>query len=356
MDIGITHEAEQEILINPSQMESGPRTSVLFALPATQEFGAAVARCAGIELGALEARHFGGGEHKIRPLISVRDRRVFVVQSLCAQPSSESEMPGSVNDRLCELLFFAATVRDHGASSTCAIVPYLAYSRKDRRTKARDPVTSRYVAQLIEAVGIERVVTVDVHNPAAFDNAFRIHAEHLTTTALFARHFAQRLGQQQAAIVSPDLGGGKRAQLLREVLERHLGRAVEFGVVEKRRSQGVLSGHQLMGDLEGRAVVLIDDLISTGTTLRRAARACREAGATAVFVGAAHALFASGSEEFLQDRLIDEIAVTDTVPIQPAARAAAGARLVVLSASTLVGKALRCLEGHGSLTQLLELQ
>ncbi len=292
----------------------------------------------------------------MRPLVSVRGRRVYVVQSLHGQGQGDDGTPASVNDRLCELLFFAATVRDAGASRICAIAPYLAYSRKDRRTKARDPATSRYVAQLIEAVGIDHVVSMDVHNPAAFDNAFRIRADHLTTTALFARHYARRLGELPVAVVSPDLGGGKRAQLLREALERHLGRAVEFGVVEKRRSQDVVSGHQVMGDLTGRAVVLIDDLISTGSTLRRAARACREAGATAVLVGATHALLTTGSEALLQDDLIDEIAVTDTVPIASDAMVVAGARLVVLPASRLVGEALRCLEGHGSLMQLLELQ
>jgi ribose-phosphate pyrophosphokinase len=333
-----------------------PQGSVLFALPASREFGAAVARAAGVELGALEARDFGGGEHKIRPLVSVRNRRVYILQSLYGQPVAEGSTPGSANDRLCELLFFAGAVRDAGAASVCAIAPYLAYSRKDRRTKARDPVNARYVAQLIEAVGVDHVLSVDVHNPAAFDNAFRIRADHLATTALFARHFARRLGKSAAAVVSPDLGGGKRAQLLRESLERHLGRAVDFGVVEKRRSQGVVSGHQLMGELAGRAVAIVDDLISSGTTLRRAARACREAGATAVYVGATHALFTAGSEALLEDRLVDEIAVTDCVPIHPQAAAAAGERLVVLPASSFVGDAVRCLEGHGSLTELLELQ
>jgi ribose-phosphate pyrophosphokinase len=330
--------------------------SVLFALPATADFGAAVARSAGIELGKLEARSFGGGEHKIRPLISVRGRRVYIVQSMHGQAVADGPTPGSANDRLCELLFFAGAVRDAGATGVCAIAPYLAYSRKDRRTKARDPIGARYVAQLMEAVGIDHVLSVDVHNPAAFDSAFRIRADHLTTTALFARHYAHRLGKSAAAVVSPDLGGGKRAQLLRESLERHLGRAVEFGVVEKRRSQGVVSGHQLMGELSGRAVVIIDDLISTGTTLQRAARACREAGATAVYVGATHALFTTGSDALLGERLIDEIAVTDCVPVAARATAAAGERLVVLPASTLVGEAVRCLEGHGTLTELLELQ
>jgi ribose-phosphate pyrophosphokinase len=343
-------------LIDAYIMPPQAQGSVLFALPGTREFGAAVAGSAGVELGILEARSFGGGEHKIRPLVSVRGRRVYIAQSMHGQPALDGPTPGSANDRLCELLFFAGAVRDAGASSVCAIAPYLAYSRKDRRTKARDPANSRYVAQLIEAVGIDHVLSVDVHNPAAFDNAFRIRADHLTTTALFARHFAGRLGPGAVAVVSPDLGGGKRAQLLRESLERHLGRAVEFGVVEKRRSQGVVSGHQLMGDLAGRAVAIVDDLISTGTTLQRAARACREAGATAVHVAASHALFTTGSEALLEDRLIDEIAVTDCVPIDPRAKAAAGGKLVVLPASLLVAEAVRCLEGHGSLTQLLELQ
>jgi ribose-phosphate pyrophosphokinase len=119
----------------------------------------------------------------------------------------------SPNDKLCRLLFFAAAVRDAGAGRVTAVIPYLAYARKDRRSQLRDPITTRYVAQLIEAVGVDRVVVVDVHNLAAFENAFRCPSVHLEARPLFVAHLLSLLREQAAVIVSPDAGGAKRAEL-----------------------------------------------------------------------------------------------------------------------------------------------
>src|SRR5690606_10337866 len=129
---------------------------------------------------------FEDGEHKIRPLTSVRGRDVYVLSSLYG------ETDRSPDEKLCRLLFFIATLRDNGATRVTAVVPYLAYARKDRRTQSRDPVTTRYVASLFEAVGVDRVVTLDVHNLAAFQNAFRCRTEHLEARMLFVRHLVER--------------------------------------------------------------------------------------------------------------------------------------------------------------------
>lgn len=145
---------------------------VLFAPLTTRALGTAVADALGMTLAGLEERRFGSGEFKIRPLESVRNRDAYIVHTL------HGDFEASACDRLCELLFLAGAVRDAGAARVCAVIPYLAFARKDRRTKARDPVTSRYVAQMIESIGIGRVMAVEVHNPAAFDNAFRISADH----------------------------------------------------------------------------------------------------------------------------------------------------------------------------------
>ena len=183
---------------------------LIFALDATRDLGTAVAGALGLELAPHEERAFEDGEHKARALISVRGRDVYVVQSLHGGPEA------SPNDKLCRLLFFAGAVRDAGAGRVTAVIPYLAYARKDRRTQLRDPITTRYVAQLIEAVGVDRVVVVDVHNLAAFENAFRCPTIHLEARPLFLAHLLPLLRKQKVAIVSPDAGGAKRAELLRE--------------------------------------------------------------------------------------------------------------------------------------------
>ena len=331
-------------------MEASRSNMSLFAPPATHALGMAVANGLDCGLAAVEQRAFGGGEFKIRALESVRLRRTYIVQQL------HGDAAGSAGDKLCELLFLAAALRDAGAERVCAVIPYLAFARKDRRTKSRDPVTSRYVAQLIEAVGIDHVMVVEVHNPAAFDNAFRIRADHLTTTRLFAEHFAARHFAGPLAVVSPDLGGAKRAQLLRESLQKRLATSVEFGCVEKRRSGGAVSGQYLAGDVAGRTVILLDDLISSGGTLLRAARTCRANGAAAVHAVATHAPVDSGAAGVVADPAFDSVTLTDTVPVDPAFARALADRLTVLPIAGLLAGAIGCLEGRGSLTALLDLE
>ncbi len=325
-----------------------PNSIALFAPTATRPLGEAVAAALGCKLSALEERRFEGGEFKIRPLEAVRSRRVYIIQSL------HGDAAGSACDKLCELLFLAGAARDAGAERVCAVIPYLGFARKDRRTQSRDPVTSRYVAQLIEAIGIDHVMVVEVHNPAAFDNAFRVRADHLTTTRLFAEHFAGCGFQGPLAVVSPDLGGAKRAQLLREALQTRVGMPVEFGCVEKRRSVGVVSGHYFAGNVAGGSVILLDDLISSGATLLRAARTCRAAGAVSVHAVATHAPLTAEAANVLDDPAFDSLTLTDTVPLDPQSSRALADRVTVVPIAPFLAAAVGCLHGRGSLAALLE--
>lgn len=187
---------------------------VVFALQASRDFGEKVCAVAGVSLSAHEEREFEDGEHKTRPLVNVRNRDVYVIQSLYGDQQQ------SVNDKLCRLLFFLGALRDASAGRVTAVVPYLCYARKDRKSKPRDPVTTRYVAALFEAVGTGRVVTLDVHNLAAFQNAFRIRTDHLEARGLFVDHFAPLVQSEEIVVVSPDAGGVKRAEDFRQALSR----------------------------------------------------------------------------------------------------------------------------------------
>lgn len=281
---------------------------MLFALEGSRDFGEQVAAHLAVPLAAHEERSFEDGEHKARPLQSVRGRDVFVVHSLHGDDRQ------SANDKLCHLLFFCGALRDSGAASVTAVTPYLCYARKDRRTKPNDPITLRYVAALFEAVGIQRVIAVEVHNLAAFENAFRCPTWHVECAPIFARHFAPIVRGAPVVAVSPDAGGAKRAARFREELQALTGQEVTSAFMEKTRSAGVVHGEVLAGDVRGRAAVIVDDLISTGGTLVRAARACRTAGATSVFAAAAHGLFMSGAPQLMTEPAIDGIVVVDTVP------------------------------------------
>ena len=258
-----------------------------------------------------------------------------------------------MNDKLCRLLFFIAALKENGAGRVTAVIPYLAYARKDRRTKPNDPVITRYVAQMFEAVGTDAVVALEVHNPAAFENAFRIRTVALTATPLFV-DYAKKLaaGGEKLCVVSPDLGGGKRAELFRETLEAEIDRPVGKGFAEKHRSGGVVSGDMFVGEVEGSTVLIIDDLISTGGTLLRAAAAARKNGAKKVIALVTHGLFMPGATQVIADPAIDRFVVTDSVPPFRLG-AAALAKIDTLRAAPLLAETIRRLHEGRALTDLL---
>jgi ribose-phosphate pyrophosphokinase len=323
----------------------GPRLQ-LFALHATAELGKAVGQALGQPLAQHEEREFEDGEHKARPLDTVRGADVYVVQSLHGGPIE------SANDKLCRLLFFVGALKDAGAARVTAVVPYLCYARKDRRTKPNDPVTTRYVASLFEAVGTDVIVTLEVHNPAAFENAFRCRTVTLTTAPLFV-DYAKALDEKNLCVVSPDSGGVKRAELFRESLEAVVGKPVGKGFADKHRSAGVVTGDLFVGDAAGATVLIIDDLISTGNTLLRAARASRKADARNVIALVTHGLFMAGAAEVIADPAIARLVVTDTVPPFRLGATAARNKIDIIPAAPLLAAAIQRLHGGQSLTDLL---
>lgn len=320
----------------------------LFALNPCSSFGQQVADHLQIPLRAHEEREFDYGEHKIRSLESVRNRSVYVLHTLCGDHAQ------SANDRLCRLLFFIAALKDAGAASVTACLTYLAYARKDRRTKSRDPVTNRYVAMLFEAMGMDRVMALEVHNAAAFDNAFRCEAAHLTAAKLFAEHFSTQLPADRCdcSVVSPDVGGIKRAQQLRDLLHKIQPGEVTTAFMDKQRSADVISGEALVGDVEGRQVLIYDDLISSGTTVVRAVHACRRAGAKTVHVAATHAVFSEAARQLFESGIADSVIVTDSVPLHPAFHVYRTRGLTVLGTASLFAEAIHRMETGGSLSEL----
>lgn len=320
----------------------------LFALEASSELGEGIAAELGISRSPHEERGFEDGEHKSRPLTNVRGDDVFVVQSLY---SDENE---NVNDKLVRLLFFLGALRDASAGRITAVVPYLAYARKDRKTKSRDPVTTRYVAALFEAVGIDRIVVMDVHNLAAYQNAFRCRTEHLEARPLFVRRFGSMLADEDVVVLSPDAGGVKRAERFREHLERALEREVPSAFMEKQRSEGVVSGKMLVGSVEGRHVIVIDDLISTGTTLARAAKACHELGAAGVYAAATHGIFVGDANGVLADPALQTILTTNTVRPFRLDPELLSEKVEVLDTAALFARAIERIHDGGSVVELLE--
>ena len=329
-------------------MDAAP---LLFAPLASRAFGERMATALGVALAPLEERDYEGGEHKARPLVSPRGRAVYVIQSL------SGDAAGSANDRLCRALFLIAALKDAGAAHVTACLPYLAYSRKDRRTKERDPVNSRYVAQLFEAVGVDHVMVMDVHNVAAYENAFRCSVDLLEAAPLLADRVIERAGGEPLTIVSPDFGGAKRAQRVQELVAARTGADTGFAVFEKRRDSEAVSGELIVGPVAGRHAVIVDDLISAGTTVLRAVQSCRAAGAASVTAFATHAVFAPGAERLLGPDGPDRLYVTDTLlPTRLQSPAGTPDRLVVLPASALFAEAVRRIGAGESVVALREME
>ena len=316
---------------------------LLFSLDPASALTAQICRHLGCSLAAHEDRSFEDGEHKVRPLVDPGGQQVAVIATLagdaCASPQ----------DKLMRLLFFLATLKDHGARRVIAVIPYLAYARKDERTQDWDPVSLRVVAQLLETVGTDGVVALEVHNRAAFDNAFRGRAQRLDGHRVFDDWVMQRMKAEvdpvRAAswtIASPDPGGVKRAFRWREVLQNFTQRDLGFAIVDKRRSGGQLTGGLMVaGDVQGRWVVLVDDLVSTGRTAAMAASALRQAGAIGVIFVVTHAVLSPDANDHLASPDIDHILWTDSIsPSHGPLDLPWAHKVTVVSAGALLSKAI----------------
>ena len=320
----------------------------VFAGNSNRHLAEAICKYLNVPLGKASVRRFADQEIFVEIQENVRGEDVYVVQSL------HGDATQSPNDKLCRLLFFLATMKENGAARITAIIPYLAYARKDRQITIRDPVTTRYVAQLLEATGIHRVVTIDVHNISAFQNAFRCETVHLDTRRLFVSHAANLAHNDPITVLSPDPGGVKRAQLFCETLEHVMGRPVNNAFMERRNSARKISGKPITGDIDGATVFIVDDLIGSGGTITQAAQACRESGARAVYAFAAHGLFTGDAANTLRDPALARTFVTDTVPPFRLDTPLAGTCIETVSAAPLFAKAIGALRNGSSINALLE--
>jgi ribose-phosphate pyrophosphokinase len=276
-----------------------PEASRSFAQPLMEQVGASLAE--------LEEKSFADGEFTLRPVTAVHDSSVVLIQSL------SRDQKKSVADKLCELLLLASTVRNAGARKLILLAPYLCLSRSDRPMAFQGPVFSRSVAELIEACGFHQIITMDVHNPSSYHSAFRCPAANLSAMEIFARHVHEQWGLVRPAVVSPDLGGIKRCENFRAALRELTGFDPEFCIASKERSDHVVADRIVSGSVSGKDAILVDDMISTGSTLAHAIQACMNQGARRIYVAATHGLFAAEAESLLGNLPIEKILLANTV-------------------------------------------
>jgi ribose-phosphate pyrophosphokinase len=277
---------------------------MLFSGSGYPELAERIADRLDIELGVVDRRQFSGGEVYARYLDSVRGADVFVVQSLC-EP---------VNRNLMELLVMIDAAKRASAKRITAVIPWYAYSRQDRKTRPREPITARLVANMLGVAGAERVMTMDLH-VGQIEGFFSFPVDHLTAMHAFVDHFGEEgfRNAEDAVVVAPDTGEVKVAKRLAD----HLG--LPWAIVNKMRREAQQSEvTHVIGEVAGKRAIMIDDLIDTAGTLCNAADKLVQEGATGVHACATHAVFSGPAYERIEASPIEEIVVTDTLPLQEA--------------------------------------
>ncbi|GJQ25460.1 MAG: ribose-phosphate pyrophosphokinase [Phycisphaerae bacterium] len=290
-----------------------------------------------LRLGRTHAETFPDGELFVKLNDDVRGRDVFVVQPTC----------NPVNDSLMELLVFMDCLRRASARRITAVLPYFGYARQDRKDEGRVPISAKLVSNLIREAGADRVVTMDLH-AAQIQGFFDIPVDHLQAAPAFLKHFKD-LDYKNVVFVSPDVGNVKRARGYAEKV------GCDLAIIDKRRTSGSTAVvHNIIGDVEGKDVVMIDDMIATAGTVCEAAKIVRERGARSVRGAATHAVFAGQAVERLENAPFTEIAVTDTIPLPEATRKRLK-NLVVLSVADIIGEAIARIHKHQSISSLFQM-
>lgn len=297
---------------------------MLFSGRSNPELASRIADELGLELGEVELKTFANGETYCRYLESIRGADVFIVQS----PSG-----AGTNDQLVELLVMIDGAKLASAHRITAVLPWFPYSRQDKKSAPREPITAKLVAELLQSAGVDRVLTMDLH-AGQIQGFFRIPVDHMTALPLFAQYFRDKgLYGEHVVSVSPDPGRAKMARRFGEMLESGL------AILNKTRpTHDVAAVTEVIGDVNGKIAIMGDDLIVTGGTLLAGARALREAGASAVYACATHGLFPGDALARLGASELVELVVTDTVPVDPINRPG---KLTVLPVSPILARSIQ---------------
>lgn len=282
---------------------------LLFGGSASSELAKEIAHELKVPLGKAVIGKFNDGEISIQINESVRNKDIFVVQSTCRTTN------GSVNDNLMELFLMIRALKRSSAHSVTAIIPYYGYARQDRKTSPRAPISASDVAMMLEDAGVDRVISVDLHCGQIQGFFHNAPVDNLYASTIFVPYFANK-ELKDPIVLSPDAGGVERAKLFREGLAQ-LGVDSGFGIIVKQRaSAGIVSEMNLVGDVEGRDVIIVDDLCDTGGTLTRAAKELKEFGANNIYACIAHPVFSGPAIERLSNSVFTEIVVTNSIPQQ----------------------------------------
>ncbi len=304
----------------------------LFSGSSNQVLTREIAESLNLEVGRVQLGKFSDGENNVKILENVRGTDVFVVQSL--------SFP--VNDHIIELLLMLDAFKRASVKTVTVVIPYYGYARQDRKVEPRVPISAKVIARIIEGVGADRVLAMDLHSDQ-IQGYFEIPVDHLFSAPVLINYF-RALGLASPIMVSPDSGGANRTRFFAKQLK------IEMAIVDKRREkENELEVMNIVGEIRDKNCILIDDMIDTAGTICKAAQALKSAGAMSVIAGATHAVLSGNAKERIQNSVIEEVVVTNTIR---ETKRDLFPKLRVLSVASLIGEAIQRIHEEKSVSSL----
>ena len=300
---------------------------------ANPELAQKIADHMGVKIFDTFVGRFNNGETQVMISDSIRGKDIFIVQ-----PTSQP-----VNDNLMDLLIMADACKRASAHSITAIVPYYAYARQDRKTRGREPISAKLVANLMVAAGMTRVLTVDLH-AGQIQGFFDIPVDHLKAAPVLADYFMHQDFEKDLVVVSPDLGGVTRARELADFLK------APIAIIEKRRPRpGEAEVMSIIGDVNGKVALMVDDIVDTAGSLCEGAKALKKLGAKKVIAACTHAVLSKNAVEKINNSVIEQLVITDTIPLPPEKQSP---KITVLTMAAEIGNVIMRIQSHRSVSQL----
>lgn len=316
-------------------MNIGSGIVKIFAGERNREFGEKICEELNMKLGDLTIGKFSDGETTVSLGETVRGVDVFVIQATCAP----------TNDNLMELLIVIDALKRASAGRINAVIPYYGYARQDRKAKAREPITAKLVANLITEAGADRVISMDLH-AAQLQGYFDIPLDHLLGGPILAKYFEELAMKEDTVIVSPDVGGVQRARNFASIYD------LPIAIIEKRRPKANVSEvMNVIGDIEGKNAILVDDIIDTAGSITKAAEVLKKFGAKSVYACCTHGVLSGPAIERLEESPIEKIVITDTIPLPEEKKID---KIEVVTVSKIFAEAIRRIYSNESVSKLFD--
>ncbi len=312
--------------------------TIIFALSANEELADEICSFLNIERGKIAVRHFADGEILVEPEETVRGKDVFLIQSTC-NPVSENYM---------EVLIALDAFKRASAKSVTVVMPYFGYARQDRKARARQPITAKLMADLLQAAGANRVVTIDLH-ASQIQGFFNIPIDDLTAVAMIGQYYRNKEFKDEVVIVSPDHGGATRARRLSDVIPNST-----IAIIDKRRTTpNVAEAMNLVGDVDGKVAIVIDDMVDTAGSLMGGIDMLYERGAKEVYAACTHGIFSNPAVERISTSQLKEVLTTNTIPLSQ--EALNEPKIKSISVAYMLSKAIEAIQLNTPVSVLFDL-